>query len=139
MGKLINDWETPESLTLIEGWARQGMTEEQVAHNMGISRRTLFTWKNNSLPILQALKKGKEVVDYEVESSLFRRAVGYTTTETREEGDKIIITTRTVPPDTGACIFWLKNRMPDKWREKPLDDKGEDSLNRIVEAISNVK
>ena len=90
-------WLKEENLLLLEGWARDGLTDEQIAKNMGISVKTLFNWKTSYLPILQALKKGKEVVDYEVENALLSSAL---------EGN------------TTAQIFWLKNRRPDKWRDK---------------------
>ena len=66
----INEWLEDDKLILLEGWARQGLTEEQIAKNMGISVKTLYNWKNKELQILQALKKGKEVVDFEVENDI---------------------------------------------------------------------
>lgn len=71
------EWITPEGLLKLEGMARDGLTEEQIAHNMGIGVRTLAEWKERFPQVLQALKKGKEVVDREVENALFRRAIGY--------------------------------------------------------------
>lgn len=91
-------WLEPDGLLLLEGWARDGLTEEQIAHNMGINVKTLWTWKNAYDPICSALKKGKEVVDYQVENALLASALDGNTT---------------------AQIFWLKNRRPDKWRDKP--------------------
>ena len=98
-----NNWE--DKLILIQGWARDGLTDKQVASNMGISIRTLYEYKEKYPQFLQALKKGKEVVDYEVESALLRNALN---------------------GNTVAQIFWLKNRKPDKWRDKPKesDEKG---------------
>ena len=52
-------WLTPEGLVLLEGWARDGLTDAQIAHNMGISRSTLDKWKNDLSDISDALKKGK--------------------------------------------------------------------------------
>ena len=108
-------------MILLEGWARDGLTDEQIAHNMGISTRTLYRWKKKSCQICQALKKGKEVADREVENALFKRAVGYDYTETRtEEKNGVItkktITTKHIPGDTTAMIFWLKNRKPEVWK-----------------------
>lgn len=91
-------WLEPEGLTLLEGWARDGLTDEQIAHNCGITVKTLYEWKNRFSEICEALKKGKEVVDYQVENALLNKALG---------------------GDTTAQIFWLKNRRPDKWRDKP--------------------
>lgn len=91
------EWLTKDGLILIEGWARDGLTDEQIAHNMGISRDTLYEWKKKFPDISDALKKTKEVVDREVENALFKKAC---------EGD------------TTAMIFWLKNRRPNDWRDK---------------------
>lgn len=70
-------WLTQEGLILIEGWARDGLTDEQVAHNIGISRSTLNEWKKKYPDISDALKRGKEVVDRQVENALLKRALGY--------------------------------------------------------------
>ena len=59
-------WRTTDGLILLQGWARDGLTDEQIAHNIGIRRTTLYDWKNKYLDINDALKKGKEVVDVEV-------------------------------------------------------------------------
>lgn len=91
-------WLTDEGLTLLEGWARDGLTDEQIAHNAGITAVTLYDWKKKYPKISETLKKGKEVVDFEVENALLQKAL---------------------KGDTTAQIFWLKNRRPDKWRDKP--------------------
>lgn len=95
-------WLTEDGLTLLEGWARDGLTDEQISNNMGVAYSTLRLWKEKYSAILAALKKGKEVIDYEVENALLNKALG---------------------GDTTAQIFWLKNRRPDKWRDKPEDGK----------------
>ena len=59
-------WLTSEGLTLLEGWARDGLTEEQIAKNCGVNVKTLWDWKSRFDPICNAIKKGKENVDYEV-------------------------------------------------------------------------
>jgi len=74
---------------MIEGWAREGCTNEQIAHNMGISRSTLNEWKKKFPDISDTLKKGKEVVDYQVENTLLKRALGYTFTEKKYEPVKM--------------------------------------------------
>lgn len=79
-GKYIN-WITDEGKTKIQGWARDGLTDEQISKNIGISASTLYDWKNKHPEISEALKKGKEVVDREVENSLFKRATGYETVD----------------------------------------------------------
>lgn len=71
-------WLTPEGLLELEGWARDGLTDEQIAYNIGISRSTLNSWKDKYSDISDTLKRGKEVVDRQVENSLFERALGGT-------------------------------------------------------------
>ncbi|PAE20515.1 helix-turn-helix domain-containing protein [Robertmurraya siralis] len=83
-GKYL-DWITKEGLLKIEGWARDGLTDEQIAKNMGIKRQTLYDWKKKYPDISDALKKGKEVVDREVENALLKRALGYEFTEKKYE------------------------------------------------------
>lgn len=119
------EWIEPEGLLKIEGWARDGLTDEQIANNIGISVSCLNNWKNKYVEILESLKRGKEVVDRQVENALLKRALGYEYTETtREYIPKLAemhVTkevTKQVVPDTTAQIFWLKNRKPDKWRDK---------------------
>jgi transposase-like protein len=127
------EWLQPEKLLLIEGWARDGLTDEQIAHNMGIGTSTLYKWKNEHIEIVESLKKGKEVVDRQVENALLKRALGYKYNETtyeqvaiKDSEGKTIgyqmtetkIVTKEVHPDTTAQIFWLKNRKPEEWRDK---------------------
>lgn len=119
-------WLEPDGLLLLEGWARDGLTDEQIAHNMGITAKTLYVWKSAYGEICEALKKGKEIVDIQVENALLKRALGYEYMEERVEisekdGRKVIQTTKTALPDTAAQIFWLKNRRPDRWRDKPQE------------------
>lgn len=117
-------WLTEDGLILLEGWARDGLTDEQLAEKMGIGARTLYDWKLKYPQISQALKKGKEVVDIQVENALLKRALGYEFQEERVErsskdGVKVVQTIKHIPGDTTAQIFWLKNRRPDRYRDKP--------------------
>ena len=70
----INDWLEEDKLILLEGWARDGLTYEQIANNMGIDTSTLWDWRNDNSTISNAIKKGREVVDYEVENALLKSA-----------------------------------------------------------------
>lgn len=96
--KPIEELLGPEGLALIEGRARDGMTEREIAESFGVSRRTLFRWKEGYPEVAQALRRGKEAVDYQVEGALLHTALNGNTT---------------------AQIFWLRNRRPDKWKDKP--------------------
>lgn len=119
----FDPWITEDGLLKIQGWARDGLIDKQVAKNMGVAESTLRGWKRRFPEIAEALRKGKEVVDREVENALYKRALGYwvTETETTTYQDGTTKTTekrRHIVPDTTAQIFWLKNRKPDQWREK---------------------
>lgn len=119
---------THDGLTRIEGWARDGLTDAQIAAKMGISTTSLYDYQLKFPEITDALKRGKAPVDNEVENALYKRAVGgFEIKEKRVERWKdangverehTVIITREVPPDTTAQIYWLKNRRRDKWKDK---------------------
>ena len=140
-------WLEPESLILLEGWARDGLTDEQIANNMGVRRETLYDWKKKHPNISNALKKGKEVVDIQVENALLKRALGYEYTEEKVEisekdGRKVTQTVKHVAPDTTAQIFWLKNRRPEKWRSDPRESGStaqSDGHSALIAAIKERK
>ena len=114
----IDEWLEKDNLILLEGWARSGLTDEQIANNMGISRPTLWEWKKKEPNILNALKRSKDIVDFEVECALLKNAM---------EGN------------VTAQIFWLKNRKKTEWREKVeyQDDTGIAKLDEILGEIKN--
>ncbi len=136
----------PDNLALLEGWARDGQIDAQIAARIGISASTLYEWKRKYPKIAEALANGKEVVDIKVENALLKRALGYTYEETRKEGtprgvDKVSIVTKHMPPDVTAQIFWLKNRKPEVWREKveafiASDEEAEDALSRSLREMA---
>ena len=112
-----------DKLAAVQGWARNGLTCEQMAKNLGISVTTFYKYQAEKQEFADAIKKGKEVVDFEVENALLKRALGYDYTETREKVEngkvtEIITTVKHVPPDVGAAAFWLKNRKPTEWRDR---------------------
>lgn len=91
------DWEAEEKILLLQGWARNGLTNEQIASNMSIGITTLWEWRKKSPKIANALKIGKDEADIQVENALYKAAL---------EGN------------TTAMIFWLKNRRSKEWRDK---------------------
>lgn len=121
---------------------------------MGISRETLNQWEKKYSDISDALKKGKELADYIMENALYRRGTGYTVTIKKpikvknteyEDGRKIREKEQVVyadeeihiPADTTAAIFWLKNRKPEKWRDKRIveENKTEYESDGFLEAM----
>ena len=138
-----DEWLLPEKLLLLEDWARQGLFDAQIAKNMGISEATLYRYKANHPEIKEALRKGKEVVDIEVENAMLKRALGYTIRIVEQKIDKfgdVHDCERDVhiPGDVTAQIFWLKNRRRQQWRDKVeySNDGGEISkLDKILKEI----
>lgn len=123
MAKSKYDSHVKDNLVLVTSWARNGLTDLQIAHNLGISEDTFYNYKNKYTEFSEALKKGKEVIDFEVENALLKRALGYKYDEiTKELVDGNMVetkrVTKEVQPDTTAQIFWLKNRKPKEWRDK---------------------
>lgn len=120
-------------LLLIEAWARDGLTLEDIAKKLGVALSSFCDYKNKFPELSEALKKGQEVADVEVENALFKRAVGYRYDEVTREASKVLDedtgewkvvmvetkrVTKEVQPDVTAQIFWLKNRRPEIWRDK---------------------
>ena len=114
---------------------------------MNISRSTLSEWKKKYSDISDTLKKEKEIVDYEVENALLKRALGYKYKEVTKESFLNPFTSnyelrvtkeveKEVPPDVGAAMAWLKNRKPDQWRDKPQPKDEEDDSVVIVDELS---
>lgn len=137
-------WLTEEGLLLLEAWARDGLTDEDIAHNCDIHVATLYEWKKKHSEIAEALKKGKEVADIIVENALYKRAVGFHAvdqrTEESEDGYKKVTTIREVAPDTTAAIFWLKNRKPNYWRDRPSagNDEVWEKLDKVLGDIDAI-
>lgn len=139
------DWLDEDSLLKVQGWARDGLSNEQIAHNVGITAKTLCEWQNRFSEFRDAIKKGKEVVDREVENALLKRAMGYEYDEVTQEPvtDKdtgiteMRVTkrvTKQIVPDVTAQIFWLKNRKPDEFRDKrDVELSGKVDLGSIIE------
>lgn len=144
---LYENWRTKDGLLTLEGWARDGLNDEQIAHNVGIRAGTLYEWKNRFPEIAEAIKKGKRPVDVQVENALYRSALGFKQTvkkpiklrrkdgsEYIEYGEEEIY----IAPNITAQIFWLKNRKRDKWCDKPEPIKKteqiEDGFMKALEA-----
>lgn len=121
---------------------------------MGVAYSTFRDWIGKFSAISASLKKGKAPVDYEVENALYKRATGYTvklkkpikvkTTkrvtgkgEVTEERIEYADEEQYIPPDTTAQIFWLKNRRPDKWRDKR--DEAPQQTNELLQSLIDLE
>lgn len=108
-------WTTEESLVLLRGWAREGLTNQQIADKIGVSCRTLYRWLREDQAIAAALREGKESVDFKVENALYASAMS---------------------GNVAAQIFWLKNRRPDRWREQPREVASDDEIPKFVDDVT---
>lgn len=113
-------WEDiKEKLTLIEGWARDGLTNEQIAHNLGISTALLYKYQKEHIEFLESLKKGKEIVDYEVENALLKNALDGNVT---------------------AQIYWLNNRKPKQWKNKrESNENNNEEISKVEQILVKIR
>ena len=117
-----------ERFAEIEKWARDGLTEKQIAKNLGISRNTLNDYKNRYPDFSDTLKRGKQVCVAEIENALVRRALGYEYEEIKtyikdDAQGTTTYTEKTIkhqPPDVGACAILLKNKDKGNWSDNPM-------------------
>ena len=130
-------------LVEIEAWKRDGLTDEQICKNLGISVDTFYRYKAKYSEFSEAIKKGKEVADIEVENALFKRAIGYTYKEVTKEvkdidGKKstfIKEVTKVVHGDVAAQIFWLKNRKSNNWKDKRENENDDTKLIEVLDKL----
>ena len=155
---LFDEWLTNDGLLQIQGWARDGLNDEQIAFKIGIGKTTYYEWQNRFPEFAEAIKKGKAPVDIEVENALLKRALGYDAEETITEVEEIPVKvkgedgqastiTRTkkhvrkvirhIPPDVTAQIFWLKNRRPGRWRDKI--ETAPDTNNELLQSLMELE
>ena len=123
----------------VEKLCALGATDQQIADFFGVTEKTLNNWKENHPDFLQSLKDSKEDHDKRVVRSLFERATGYSHPDSHISNfqGEITVTpiTKHYPPDTTACIFWLKNRDKANWRDKP-DGGGDDDLSDLMRKLA---
>ncbi|WYA19753.1 helix-turn-helix domain-containing protein [Fusobacterium nucleatum] len=135
--------EVKPRLVEIEAWKRDGLTDEQICKNLGISVDTFYRYKSKYSEFSEAIKKGKEVADIEVENALFKRAIGYKYKEVIKEvkeidGKKstyIKEVIKEMPGDVGAQIFWLKNRKSNKWKDKQDIDIEDNNVSITINGV----
>lgn len=137
-------WLDEEHLVLLRNWAREGYKDEEIADMMGIHVGTLYSWKNKYSDINNALKKGKEIIDGEVEEALIKSALGYTVhekkiTELPDGTYKKELSEKHIPPNVTALIFWLKNRRSKSWRDKQKEEIDTTMIDKLDNILKEVK
>lgn len=148
------EWTNEDGLLRIKGWARDGLTDKDIAtKKIGIGERTFTDWKRKHKAISAALKEGRAPVDTQIEDSMVKSAMGFKVKEKKafkvkttkkkdgmeitEEHMEVVEVERFVDPVVVAQIFWLKNRKPDYWKDKreTVDTNAIDKLDRILDGI----
>lgn len=152
----VGEWLTDDGLILLEGWARDGLTDKEIAAKIGISQSTFYDWKNKFSQFSEAIKKGKAPVDYKVENQMLKSALGYTVKVKKavklktkkqltgkgvieEEHIEFVEEEVYIPPNQAAQFFWLKNRRPDKWRDKVVEAADTSTLDRLDEILTEMR
>lgn len=135
-------------------WARslaaRGCTDAEIADAFGVNVRTVYAWKGAHPEFAHALKESKSKTDEGVVESLYNRAIGNVKRVTKRKrevldntGKKVTLQEQveeTLPPDTTAMIYWLKNRQPELWRDRPKnDDTDSNVLKAAKELVSSVQ
>lgn len=139
-----DQWLTDDGLLLLEHWKRNDLSDVEIAKRIGISSKTLGTWKERYLPISSALKKGLDYAVADAEKALVEKFKVQTITEEKEEvwqnddgtiKKHKIVAKKQIAPDTTAIIFFLKAK--GGWRDnfEITDNTAIDKLDRILEGI----
>ena len=133
-------WQSERALTLLRGWARDGVSFTEIARRMGIRPITLRLWRRRYPAVEQALGQSGELTDYQVEDALLKAALGYRYTEDKREqtdkGEKLVSTEKEVSPSVTAISLWLKRRRPQVWGEEG-EDMPPAAENNLFEALGN--
>lgn len=143
---LATDWLEEDNLMLLECWTRDGYTLQDICNKIGIGMSTLHYWRKKYPEIDEALKKGREIIDYKVENALLKSALGYQTKETKIttiiRHGKVVETqketlTKEQAPNVSAAQCWLYNRLPKKWKNMNskaniFDDIDEDTSIQVT-------
>lgn len=150
-GVSVDDWLTDDGLLLLESWARDGYTMMDISNKIGVDNDVFLRWKDRYPEIRQAVSKGKELVDYQVENALLKSALGYKTKEvkvtTTMRYGKVVetikeVTDKEVAPNVSAIQMWLYNRQKEKWKnmnaaKNVFDDLEEDTSIEITVTRAN--
>jgi hypothetical protein len=136
-----------EKLMLIEKWARDGLTEEQICTNIGVGVNAFNVYKKQHEELRESLKKGKEIIITEIENALIKRAIGYDVEEVKTsirmiDGKETKYTEKSrkhIPPDVGACAILLKNKDRGNWSDNPMKLEIERELLELRKKIEEDK
>ena len=116
-----------------------GYTDVQLADFYGVTEQTINNWKKKHDGFFESLKAGKDIADAEVVNTLYNKAIGGIEIEEvkTDDGGKVTTTIKELAPDTTSAIFWLKNRQPEKWRDKQEIETSSKSIEDSLADIAN--
>lgn len=130
------DTHVAPKLELIAHWCKQGATEEEICKKLDVGVSTFNKYKKEHPELKDVLFLGKQDADDKVEAALFKKALGYDYEERKvkqtDDGTEVTVTTKHIPPDSTAMIFWLKNRRPNDWKDRREISTDEDSSVKVV-------
>ncbi len=131
----------------IKGLAQKGYTVKEIARDIGVAVSTVSKWIAENEELSEAIKKGRRFADSQVEMSLYQRAIGCKITKKRtviqaggngeQKPARVEILEEEIPPDVTACIFWLKNRDPESWRDKHDIDLNNDNWTEALKSLTD--
>lgn len=135
-------WLTRGGLLLIASWRRSGVSVSKIAEKIGISTKKLERLSKKNKMLSEALMYDREQTDAMVEEALLKKALGFFVSEEKRvlkaNGQEEVTTvSKEVPPDVTAASAWLKNRCPDKWRDKPSEN-GNEVIKRLEEIMGGI-
>lgn len=125
--------------------AKIGATNALIAKKLKVNISTLFNWTKTHPGLKDSIICGRTEFESEVERALMKRAVGFTFNETKtiyNKDDDVItkhVTSKYYPPETSAAVFWLKNKFPDRWKERVESTVGLNDVTRsFLEQVINL-
>lgn len=140
-------------LELVTGWCRRGLTNEQIAENLGISEQSFTNYIKRYEEFADAVDKGREPCEIHIENALVKRALGYSykevtrerkqveNPETGEMEYKLVVTksvTKHVIPDVGAQQYYLEHRAPKRWERVPQQYLDSNAVNKNIQSIAEL-
>lgn len=137
----IDFWLTEEGLVLLQAKSRDSLTKTELAKKIDVNPKTLSMWERKYPEIENAIKRGRDITDVYVENAILKKALGFETTEVKkvvkaDGAEEVTTVYKSVPPDVTAASVWLKNRCPERWRDKPQEENSLSKVDKILEEIN---
>lgn len=137
----VDFWLTEEGLVLLQAKSRDCLTKTELAEKINVNPKTLSIWEKKYPEIENAIRRGRDITDIYVENAILKKALGFETTEVKkvvkaDGAEEVTTVYKSVPPDVTAASVWLKNRCPERWRDKPQEENSLSKVDKILEEIN---